>query len=240
MINVATWPGKPPAAATASAVSAATAFAERTLRIHPETGRASETISEARGASAPACQVAWSPIKFTTGDRARRALCRFAIPLAKPGPRWSSVRAGLPLIRAYPSAAPVQTPSNSPSTARMPSQASSAATSGISVVPGFAKQTSTPAAAAVRIRLSAPFMTASLKNSSTGSRGQTGSCAFYDSSGKELRIRLQMQTGWIGENEVAIVFIRKQPFVHQLVAFEEHCFDIGDVPVADIGAEDRL
>src|SRR5947208_16560608 len=40
----------------------------------------------------------------------------------------------------------------------MPGIASIARTRGISVVPGFAKHTSTPAAIAVRMRLSAPFI----------------------------------------------------------------------------------
>src|SRR5262249_50951308 len=80
------------------------------------------------------------------------------MPSARPGPRWSSVSAGRPVMRAYPSAAPVHTPSNKPSTARMPGTTSSAPTSCISVVPGLAKHTSTPEATAVRIRPSAPFM----------------------------------------------------------------------------------
>jgi len=50
----------------------------------------------------------------------------------------------------------VHTPSKSPSTARVPGTESSAATSGISVVPGLAKQMSTPAASEVSIRTSAP------------------------------------------------------------------------------------
>src|SRR4051812_909983 len=76
---------------------------------------------------------------------------------AKPGPRWSKVIAGRPLIRAQPSAAPLQTPSNSPSTARI-GTSSSALTSAISVVPGLAKHTSIPAAAAVRNTASAPVI----------------------------------------------------------------------------------
>ena len=36
---------------------------------------------------------------WTMPDRARRALCRFARPCAKPGPQCSSVAAGLPVIR---------------------------------------------------------------------------------------------------------------------------------------------
>ena len=99
MINVAICPGALPAAAIACAVESPTDAALRTLRTHPETGVASETISDVSGASAPTCHVAWSPIRFTIGDRARRALCRFAIPLANPGPRCSSVSAGFSAIR---------------------------------------------------------------------------------------------------------------------------------------------
>src|SRR3954451_12347957 len=65
-------------------------------------------------------------------------------------------------MRAYPSAAAVQTPSNSPSTGRTPPASSIACTRCISVVPGLAKHTSTPAAATVRMRLSAPFTAADL------------------------------------------------------------------------------
>ena len=48
------------------------------------------------GASAARCQVAWSPIRLTIGERARRASCRYAMPLAKPGPRCSSVSPASP------------------------------------------------------------------------------------------------------------------------------------------------
>jgi hypothetical protein len=81
---------------------------------------------------------------FTIGVEARRALCKFANPLARPGPQCSNVAAGLPVTRAYPSAAPVTTPSNNPRTQRMPGTRSSAATKCISDVPGFMKQVSTP------------------------------------------------------------------------------------------------
>src|SRR4051812_17317893 len=95
---------------------------------------------------------------LTMPEFAFLALCRLAKPLASPGPRCSSVEAGVPFIRKYPSAAPVTTPSNRPSTQRMPSTRSSAATKCISDVPGLAKQTSTPPATRVRTRLSAPFI----------------------------------------------------------------------------------
>jgi len=87
MIKVAICPGALPAAAIASAVPPASEPELTTLRTQPETGVASETMSDVSGESAPTCQVVWSPIKFTIGERARRALCRFAIPFAKPGPR---------------------------------------------------------------------------------------------------------------------------------------------------------
>src|SRR6266436_4032108 len=95
---------------------------------------------------------------LTMPEFAFLALCRLARPLASPGPRCSSVDAGVPLMRKEPSAAPVTTPSNRPSTQRMPSTRSRAATKCISEVPGLAKQTSTPPATKVRTRLSAPFI----------------------------------------------------------------------------------
>ncbi len=99
-ISVAICPGYWRAAAIASAMSGAAALALFTSRIHADTLCASDMISDVSGASAARCHVAWSPIILTTGDRARRALCRFAIPLAKPGPRCVSVSAGLSAIRA--------------------------------------------------------------------------------------------------------------------------------------------
>src|SRR5918994_2620514 len=95
---------------------------------------------------------------LTSGVRARRALCRFASPLPRPGPRCRSVAAGLPAMRPYPSAAPVTTPSNKPSAARISGTESSAATKCISDVPGFVKHTSTSPSTRVRISACAPFM----------------------------------------------------------------------------------
>ena len=57
-----------------------------------------------------------------------------------PGPMWRRVAAGRPIIRPYPSAAPVTTPSKRASTARISGTASRAATKCISEVPGLAKQ----------------------------------------------------------------------------------------------------
>src|SRR5580698_3009437 len=79
-----------------------------------------------------------------------------ARPLARPGPRCSSVAAALPFMRYQPSAAPVATPSKSTSTLRRLGF-SSAARKCISDVPGFAKQTSMPSSASVATRLSEPF-----------------------------------------------------------------------------------
>src|SRR5690606_23610333 len=123
----------------------------------PDTGRASDSMSLDSGGSATWCQLAWSPTTLTTGECARRALCRLAIPLAKPGPKCRRVIAGRPSIRAYPAAAPVTTPSCKAGTGRAPGASSNASTRGIAVVPGLAKQTSTPAARAVAKRLSEPF-----------------------------------------------------------------------------------
>src|SRR5688572_26853826 len=61
-------------------------------------------------------------------------------------------------MRAYPSAAPVATPSNRASTPRISGTSSSAATKCISEVPGFMKHTSTPASTSVRMSALAPFM----------------------------------------------------------------------------------
>ncbi len=102
--------------------------------------------------------MAWSPTMLTTGLRARRALCKLASPLPRPGPRWRSVAAGRPAMRAYPSAAPVATPSKSPSTLCIAVTSSSAATKCISEVPGFMKQVSTPWPTSVRISPWAPFI----------------------------------------------------------------------------------
>src|SRR5580698_3421322 len=100
---------------------------------------------------------------LTIGVAARRALCRLARPFARPGPQCSSVAAGLPAMRAYPSAAPVTTPSNKPSTQRIPGTRSSAATKCISDVPGLEKQVLTPLLSSECTRLSAPFMMVGLR-----------------------------------------------------------------------------
>ena len=61
-------------------------------------------------------------------------------------------------MRAYPSAAPEATPSKSARTERMAFVRVSASTIAISVVPGFAKHTSIPAARLARTRASAPLL----------------------------------------------------------------------------------
>ena len=156
-ISVAT-PAPERAAATASAASAATAAADSLRRTQPETDQATASMSDSRGASSALWSRAWSPTTLTTGVRARRALCRLASPLPSPGPRCRSVTAGRPAIRAYPSAAPVTTPSNSPSTPRISGTSSSAATKCISEVPGLAKHMSTPESTSVRSSACAPFI----------------------------------------------------------------------------------
>ena len=65
---------------------------------------------------------------------------------------------GRPAIRAYPSAAPVATPSNNASTPRISGTESRAATKCISDLPGFMKHTSTPAPTRLPISACAPIM----------------------------------------------------------------------------------
>src|SRR3954462_12051642 len=96
---------------------------------------------------------------LTTGTFPLRALWRLARPLPRPEPRCSSVAPGRSAIRAYPSAAPVATPSNSARIARISGTESSAATKCISDVPGFVKQVVTPAPTSVRSSACAPFGT---------------------------------------------------------------------------------
>jgi hypothetical protein len=154
--SVATCPAR--AAATAAAASAPISVVRVLSRTQPDTAPAIAAMSDCSGASYFAWVVAWSPTTLTTGVPARRALCRLARPLARPGPRCSRVAAGRSAIRAYPSAAPVATPSNRVSTARISGTLSSAATKCISEVPGLAKQVSTPLATSDRSSARAPFM----------------------------------------------------------------------------------
>jgi hypothetical protein len=71
-IKVATIPKR--AAAIASAASRLSEPAGSADRNQPDTGRASDAISEARGGSEAKCQLVWSPITLKIADRARRAL----------------------------------------------------------------------------------------------------------------------------------------------------------------------
>src|SRR3972149_4877514 len=96
MIKVDTWPYLE--AATASAKSGDNVISDSLVLYHPDTVPARDSIFMLRGASALRCHVACSPIKFNKGVLALRALWRLAMPLAKPGPRWSKVRAGLSSI----------------------------------------------------------------------------------------------------------------------------------------------
>ncbi len=99
-IRLAIWPGALRAAAIAAAAAWPTSGGVRALRTQSENGRATASTSLSSGEARPWWWVAWSPITLTIGERARRALWTLASPLARPGPRWSSVTAGLPAIRA--------------------------------------------------------------------------------------------------------------------------------------------
>ena len=92
-------PGAARAACTARAASAATDRELLDSQIQDDTGRAKPTMSEVSGASYCRWWVAWSPTTLMIGDAARRALCRFARPLASPGPRCNSTTAGFSAMR---------------------------------------------------------------------------------------------------------------------------------------------
>jgi len=62
----------------------------------PRTGPASPEMSDCSGASNAAWSVAWSPTMLTIPLPARRALCRFAMPLPRPGPGAAAWRPGGP------------------------------------------------------------------------------------------------------------------------------------------------
>src|ERR1700761_464545 len=115
-------------------------------------------MSDVNGGSYFRCEAECSPMMLTMPDDARLALWMLARPFARPGPRCSSVDAGVSFIRYQPSAAPVATPSNRHSTERIFSLPPSAARKCISDVPGLAKQMSTPWSTSVETRLSAPFI----------------------------------------------------------------------------------
>ena len=99
-ISVATCPGGPVGGGHRGGRVARTA---RPCSAGPDPARhVARRRSRCRTAAArrTAGAVAWSPTMLTTGTLARRALCRFASPLPRPGPRCSSVAAGRPAIRA--------------------------------------------------------------------------------------------------------------------------------------------
>src|SRR5271157_6653387 len=87
------------AAAIASAVFLDSEAVDSHVYCHPDTVVARASISIVRGASEARCQEACSPITLNTGVRARLALCKFASPLLKPGPKCKRIMAGLSLIR---------------------------------------------------------------------------------------------------------------------------------------------
>ena len=157
----------------ASIASARMAPGMSEVRTHELTVDARDSMSVSSNESAPWCQVDWSPTTLMTGELARRALWRLARALASPGPRCRRVHAGLRAIRAYPSAAPLTTVSWSARTGRIASgpRESSAPTSHISVVPGFAKHTSTPPSCRARTRASAPFLGGARGEIEDGPRG---------------------------------------------------------------------
>ena len=159
-IRVAIWAGGPTATDRASTASAASRSVAGQVRTQVETFRATVSMSDWSWASYCVWWVAWSPMMLTMGTFALRALWRLARPLPRPQPRCRSVAAGLSAMRAYPSAAPVATPSNRQRTARM-SVPSSAATKCISDVPGLVKQVSTPASISVSRRALAPLVISS-------------------------------------------------------------------------------
>ena len=98
--------------------------------------------------------VCFTLIQLVPGGPVEEMIGRMQAAAAAKG---GGVDAGLPAIRAYPSAAPVATPSNRQSTARM-GELSRAATKCISEVPGFVKQVSIPALPSVSIKAFAPFI----------------------------------------------------------------------------------
>ena len=95
---------------------------------------------------------------LSIGVFAFRALCMLAKPLPSPGPRCNKLAAALPVPLAYPSAAPVTTPSNKPKTGLTSGWWSIAATKCISEVPGLAKTTSKPLEIKVFSKASAEFI----------------------------------------------------------------------------------
>jgi len=97
---VATAPGGPMQAASASVASWHSAWVLAEVRTQAEALRATVSMSDCKGASCCTWLRAWSPTMLSSGTRALRALCRLASPLPKPQPRCSKVAAGLSAMRA--------------------------------------------------------------------------------------------------------------------------------------------
>ena len=62
-------------------------------------GAARVWMSLVSGASKAKCAVAWSPTTLTMPEPAFLALCKFAKPFARPGPKCNSVAAGRSVMR---------------------------------------------------------------------------------------------------------------------------------------------
>src|SRR5699024_9186782 len=90
--RVLTFPRK--ATVTASAASESSASEREEVRTQLLNGLAAPSTSEVKGASSSRWFRAWSPTTFTTGDKARFALCKLEFAFANPGPKWRSVAAG--------------------------------------------------------------------------------------------------------------------------------------------------
>ena len=99
-ISVATWPGGPVRGGDGvGRVGADVVGASPSVRIQPDTLRATVSMSDSSGASYCLWYVAWSPTMLTIGDLALRALCRLASPLPRPGPEVQQ-RRGRPVGHA--------------------------------------------------------------------------------------------------------------------------------------------
>src|ERR1017187_2588504 len=81
---------------------------------------------------------------LTTGEPWRRALCRFASPFARPGPRYKNVHASLSAMRPYPVRGPGADAFEQPRASRISGTESNDATKCSSAISGFAKHTRRP------------------------------------------------------------------------------------------------
>ena len=163
IIVVIRLPNSPVIPSFSSAMKSVSTFSDPTFCFASKRTTAAETVAaiaemsiDSTG-SASTCHVAMSPTSTQTGLRALRALCKFAIPLARPGPRCNSTAAGRRDILAKPSAAPVAVFSCRHRMGRiLPWRLSRAAQRCISVVPGLAKQMLIPVSEREERRASAP------------------------------------------------------------------------------------